>query len=217
MGNCRRRGFTLIELLVVIAIIAILAAILFPVFISAKRNATENRCIYNQKQWGAAMLRYLDDYDGSFPYAGTNSAFAHSLLPKPRGQGGKYTSCCDALSPYVSNNKEIRYCPLWKGSPQDRSWPGLDWSYWYFCGHTCQFVRQHPKSELCGYKLSDVTRPTKKPCLTEINAPHAQADKDYDQMVGQTQVYCDGHAKLVKAKWSVLYSIGYTGRDGTPP
>ena len=62
-----RRGFTLIELLVVIAIIAILAAILFPVFISAKERAKFTACTQNGKQIGIAMMMYLDDNNGSWP------------------------------------------------------------------------------------------------------------------------------------------------------
>ena len=59
----RRRGFTLIELLVVIAIIAILAAILFPVFAQARDKARSASCLSNQKQFGAALLMYMQDYD----------------------------------------------------------------------------------------------------------------------------------------------------------
>lgn len=63
-----RRGFTLIELLVVIAIIAILAAILFPVFISAKQSAHRTQCMSNMRQIGIAINRYADDWNGCTPY-----------------------------------------------------------------------------------------------------------------------------------------------------
>jgi len=63
-----RRGFTLIELLVVIAIIAILAAILFPVFARAREKARATTCISNLKQLGLAMSMYCSDYDGLFPW-----------------------------------------------------------------------------------------------------------------------------------------------------
>src|SRR5438034_10388441 len=67
----QRSGFTLIELLVVIAIIAILAAILFPVFAQARESARQTRCLSNGKQIGLAMLMYSQDYDERLPIVGS--------------------------------------------------------------------------------------------------------------------------------------------------
>jgi prepilin-type N-terminal cleavage/methylation domain-containing protein len=63
----RRKGFTLIELLVVIAIIAILAAILFPVFAQAREKARQTTCTSNTKQSALAFMMYINDYDETFP------------------------------------------------------------------------------------------------------------------------------------------------------
>jgi prepilin-type N-terminal cleavage/methylation domain-containing protein/prepilin-type processing-associated H-X9-DG protein len=65
----RRKGFTLIELLVVIAIIAILAAILFPVFAQAREKARQTSCANNLKQYGTAMQMYLEDWDNTLIYS----------------------------------------------------------------------------------------------------------------------------------------------------
>lgn len=67
MHRTPRRGFTLIELLVVIAIIAILAAILFPVFAQAREKARQASCISNNKQISLAMMMYTEDYDEVYP------------------------------------------------------------------------------------------------------------------------------------------------------
>ncbi|HZT41794.1 MAG TPA: DUF1559 domain-containing protein [Chthonomonadaceae bacterium] len=105
----QKKGFTLIELLVVIAIIAILAAILFPVFAQAREKARQATCISNLKQIDLATLMYVQDYDETwFPV----------WSPQPDGAGHWYFK----VSPYIkagtgttwdsfTMNTEIRWCP----------------------------------------------------------------------------------------------------------
>jgi prepilin-type N-terminal cleavage/methylation domain-containing protein/prepilin-type processing-associated H-X9-DG protein len=95
----RRRGFTLIELLVVIAIIAILAAILFPVFARAREKARQSSCSSNVKQLALGLLMYVQDYDEMF------------------GLGGGYNGTDlwarqwpIAVQPYVKNT-QLLLCP----------------------------------------------------------------------------------------------------------
>ncbi len=75
----RRRAFTLIELLVVIAIIAILAAILFPVFAQARDAARKAACQSNLKQFGAAFAMYGTDYDGFYPNPGGRGVIGNTI------------------------------------------------------------------------------------------------------------------------------------------
>ncbi|MBW3636637.1 MAG: DUF1559 domain-containing protein [Armatimonadetes bacterium] len=70
--NQAKKGFTLIELLVVVAIIAILAAILFPVFGRARENARRTSCLSNTKQIGLGMMQYTQDFDENYPLSGSN-------------------------------------------------------------------------------------------------------------------------------------------------
>jgi prepilin-type N-terminal cleavage/methylation domain-containing protein/prepilin-type processing-associated H-X9-DG protein len=85
MTQPRRKGFTLIEILVVIAIIAILAAILFPVFARARENARRASCQSNLKQIGLAIMQYTQDYDETYPFAssGTVANFATAATGSP--------------------------------------------------------------------------------------------------------------------------------------
>jgi len=77
----KRRAFTLIELLVVIAIIAILAAILFPVFAKAREKARSASCLSNMKQQGLAAMQYAQDYDETLPLQGVPPSLWAVLAP----------------------------------------------------------------------------------------------------------------------------------------
>lgn len=98
--NTSRSGFTLIELLVVIAIIAILAAILFPVFAQARAKARQAACLSNMKQVGLAIIQYTSDYDGVLPAAETG---VETVEPKIQ-------SWPTLVYPYIKN-EDVFVCP----------------------------------------------------------------------------------------------------------
>ena len=100
------QGFTLIELLVVIAIIAILAAILFPVFAQAREKARQTSCLSNLKQIGLAFVQYVQDYDEVTPYVCVTSSGASC-----GGSGQNWgTSPGWTLNPYMKSTAVWR-CP----------------------------------------------------------------------------------------------------------
>ena len=109
-GSRLRRGFTLIELLVVIAIIAILAAILFPVFAQARDKARATACLSNMKQIGTALMMYSQDYDETMPGNDAANGFAAGYN-RPLGWNGPWTSGASATyrnwardtQPYIKN------------------------------------------------------------------------------------------------------------------
>jgi prepilin-type N-terminal cleavage/methylation domain-containing protein/prepilin-type processing-associated H-X9-DG protein len=110
----RRLGFTLIELLVVIAIIAILAAILFPVFARAREKARQTSCLSNLKQLSLGLLMYMQDYDERMPILFS-------------GTGWWYQTWKSRILPYVKNG-QIYACPSTQfgGDPIDTGSYGVN-------------------------------------------------------------------------------------------
>jgi prepilin-type N-terminal cleavage/methylation domain-containing protein len=106
------RAFTLIELLVVIAIIAILAAILFPVFAQAKEAAKKTQCISNEKQLGLAMMMYAGDHDDVYCPAAVNMDGQGNVPGKNGTNGGEngWKPYDMLIMPYVKNDR-IFSCP----------------------------------------------------------------------------------------------------------
>jgi len=131
----RKKGFTLIELLVVIAIIAILAAILFPVFAKAREKARQTSCLSNFRQIGLAFIMYAQDYDEMFPSYGGPA-------------GGPTGEWYDKIPPYMKND-QIFWCPsaqiYWTGGNLWFSQWGLNmfyispWMSGTFSGGTCPY------------------------------------------------------------------------------
>jgi len=123
-----RRGFTLIELLVVIAIIAILAAILFPVFAKAREKARQTSCLSNCKQLGLAFMQYSQDYDEVHPFAeiylppGTSTLDNYWNRVTKSSWAATYLLWIDVLRPYVKNDQIFR-CPS-----NPTHWVGYGWN-----------------------------------------------------------------------------------------
>lgn len=115
----KRNAFTLIELLVVIAIIAILAAILFPVFAQAKEAAKKTACLSNKKQGAIAIEMYNSDNDGYYAMVGYTQD-GNGILG---GGGNRVYGVFDAVQPYLKNI-DVFVCPSdtkaihWSDDPQ---------------------------------------------------------------------------------------------------
>ena len=124
----RKNGFTLIELLVVIAIIAILAAILFPVFAKAREKAMTINCVNNLKQIALAVHMYIGDWDGFFPFAVMDRSC------------GVEPNLVTGLLPYVENNWGLFRCSL------DNSDPSMD-----------TVLTHAPGEHVCTYTFAEAT------------------------------------------------------------
>ena len=190
-----RKGFTLIELLVVIAIIAILAAILFPVFAKAREKARQASCLSNIKQLTLAFMQYTQDYDEKFPYQGANCNVAQRWGGMPMQN----------VIPYIKNT-QVYQCP----SMSSRT----------YCGNVAAtLAAQVPGSSYnvscalarsTGMAMATIARPSELFMIGEsagsnfwrpaTDAAGCDAGVLYTHNGGINCGYCDGHAKWVKAE-----------------
>ena len=180
----RRRGFTLIELLVVIAIIAILAAILFPVFARAREKARQASCLSNVKQMTLAVMMYAQDYDEVLPFS----------------IGGDMTgmwSVMELLEPYMKN-RQIQLCPSDSSGAIDFTVFGLG-RYSYGYNYVLFAQRLRPPMQPC-VSLAEVPQPAATVTIwdghntsTNPMAPLIYAAFRHNQ--GANTGFLDGHAK----------------------
>ncbi len=201
-----KKGFTLIELLVVIAIIAILAAILFPVFARAREKARQASCLSNQKQWGLAWHMYVQDYDEAIP----------ASCPKVNTESGYYWDWdriwYKVLEPYVKN-REIRYCP----SDNYRSGYGINYGYnSYYLRNKDWGDETHGActlSEIVSPSHTIVTGESKGGLFQLYNPTVTEYawGMSFDRHNGGVNYsFCDGHAKWIAeaeilGNWTYYY------------
>jgi prepilin-type N-terminal cleavage/methylation domain-containing protein/prepilin-type processing-associated H-X9-DG protein len=137
LTRSHRRGFTLIELLVVIAIIAILAAILFPVFAQAREKARQAQCLSNVKQIISGYMMYTQDYDETFP-AHVTERTAPPGTPDTAIARAPY-SYKTKLEPYIKSGGVFK-CP---SAP---AWPAAAPGRWF----TTDYGNNHNEANLVG-------------------------------------------------------------------
>jgi prepilin-type N-terminal cleavage/methylation domain-containing protein/prepilin-type processing-associated H-X9-DG protein len=173
---CRtQRGFTLIELLVVTAIIALLAAILFPVFAQAREKARQASCLSNCRQIGLAVMLYTEDYDQTYPL------YAHW----PYHDQLWY----ETILPYT-RNKGIFTCPSVKVQhPADHGWNGYGVNYLHVIMYGPEWSAKWGRANDPSLKGPQREARLPRPAET-IMIADAQAEKGSYAGWGWTAVYC---------------------------
>ncbi|MCE5314064.1 MAG: prepilin-type N-terminal cleavage/methylation domain-containing protein [Armatimonadota bacterium] len=216
MSTRKKSGFTLIELLVVIAIIAILAAILFPVFARAREAARKTNCQNNIKNCATALTLYWNDYDGTLPssaiYASNNTAYTNATT-EPTVNYYKYFATCLGVVPperiattpaYIGTwpqvlyghmkNKNIMFCPSdsANNNPSDTDAPTTNISYWFKYAADYAWVNGNKKEGNFSYSSDQII-------FYEHKGWHFGADELGDE-VQINVAFMDTHVRTITLK-----------------
>ncbi len=200
----KTRGFTLIELLVVIAIIAILAAILFPVFARARENARKATCQSDLKQLGLGMVMYCQDYDETFPLLNSvppNDLSAPSTAFNWQSGYGQWQDWATRIQPYVKNTGVYR-CPSNQVVDCGINY-GVPTNAYDSTGAVVTFFGQPPTPPIAQAKLA---KPSETMMITEKGGgggPKYVLSGQYyvcaaPHMDGGNVAFFDGHVKWLK-------------------
>ncbi len=157
-----RSGFTLIELLVVIAIIAILAAILFPVFQKVRENARKASCLSNEKQLGLAFVQYQQDADEAFPPGNPNGCTNANVASSCFGYGGGWAG---EIYTYVKSTGVFK-CP---DDSTSATAPAVPVSY----GYNCQLGTRNSPGSVAASTLAQLNAPASTLLLGEVQGATA--------------------------------------------
>jgi len=216
----RSKGFTLIELLVVIAIIAILAAILFPVFAQARARARAISCVSNLKQIGTGTNMYLQDYDETLPcgWGEPNGAAMWRVAIQPYIQ--KYGNAADFYD--ARGNFGVFVCPDTPGSPE--SYGPTSYGYNAFGGLTLGWQQTSASPVLWGFpgaKLASIHKPANLVAFADAAAVgnSRNIDPNFNQgsdgWTGCGQAPLNGpytfNPEVWREDWSVDWDFGVPG------
>jgi prepilin-type N-terminal cleavage/methylation domain-containing protein len=192
-GATVRRAFTLIEILAVVAIIAVLAALLFPVFTKARERAKCTQCISNLHQIGTGLTLYIDDFDGTYPWAYDADWVARY---------GKRPALRQTMSAYVQS-QAIWQCPSDMGDVIDPLDPWYTDSTPFRADTKCLASYGYlgvgapdEYGRLAGYQASRVKKPTTAVLCFELRPWHDRfrVGRNWDRSPAlQNVLHCDGH------------------------